>query len=121
MTTYTIIPYIYRDAGNWKQMGSINLEGEVTEAIVATLRAKLTGDDHFIPHDLKLDIEELQHQSMSFPDEELDHVFHELLLDEITIQKVKPEGPIIKLQDFVAAFERIKEWNVVDAMVRLEI
>jgi hypothetical protein len=122
MTTITQLPYMYRDASNYKESAYIFLSGSLTAAQVAAIRSKLYDGDGFIPFDLKLGIPELQEQMTSFPSDD-DHVFHELELDGITIRKsAPPDTTPIAVTDFVAAFAAIKDadaWDIAAADERL--
>jgi hypothetical protein len=121
---FTIIPYLYRDASNYKEGDFIILEGTLSESQIAAIEDKLDEGENFIPADLKLGIEELQDRLTSFPSED-DHVWHELQLSEIEVVASVPDGSnTIPSEDFVAAFEKIADsnsWDVAGCMERLDI
>lgn len=121
---YTVVPYQYRDAANYKAGGEIILTGLLSEADLGIIRSKLDSGEYFIPHDLGLGIAELQDTLESFPSED-DHVYHELLLEESEVVSELPEGKVaIPAQSFVDAFKALKDldtWNVVAATERLGV
>lgn len=122
---YTVIPYFYRDAANYKENSEIVLDGELSSAEVAAVQNKLSDDEFFIPGDLRgLDIEELQPRLQSFPSED-DHVYHTLSLEELKLQESVPEGTfVISKEEFVNAFNKIatsESWDIEACMTRLDI
>lgn len=121
---YTVVPYQYRDAANYKAGGEIILAGLLSEVDISAIKSKLDSGEYFIPHDLGLGIPELQDTLESFPSED-DHVYHELLLDEREVVSELPEGKVaIPAQSFVEAFAVLKDvdtWNVVAATERLGV
>lgn len=121
---FTQLPYLYRDASNYKEGSSIYLNGRLTKADIKRLEQKLEGGEGFIPFDLGLDIPELQERLPNFPSED-DHVYHELQFEEVADLTSVPEGAmVIELKDFLAAFDRIADensWDVAAAEVRLGI
>lgn len=121
---YTVVSYQYRDAANYKAGGEIILAGLLSEADIGAIRSKLDSGEYFIPHDLGLDIAELQDTLESFPSED-DHVYHELLLEEREVVSELPEGKVaIPAQSFVDAFKALKDvdtWNVRAATERLGV
>jgi hypothetical protein len=121
---FTVIPYVYRDASNYKEGDHIILEGILTEEQIKSIEGKLDDGENFIPADLNLGIEELQERLMSFPSDD-DHVWHELELNEIEVVASVPDGSnTILCEDFVAAFDKIADcnsWDVAGCMERLDI
>lgn len=122
---YTVIPYFYRDAANYKEGSEIVLDGELTSEEVAAIQSKLSEDEFFIPGDLPgLGIEELQPRLQSFPSED-DHVYHTMCLDALKLQSTVPEGTdVISKEDFVSAFNKIatsESWDIEACMTRLDI
>lgn len=119
---YTVIPYRYVDAANFKQYGEIVLQGELSLNEQAEITAKLYDGRFFVPFDLGLHIPELQRQMEGFPSAD-DHVFHELMLDEMRTQGTKPAGILaLRNDDFLAAFSRVRArdgWDVAAAIHRL--
>lgn len=77
----TAIPYLYRDAANYKQWGTIVVRGHLTDEHRARLSACLDGDFHFMPTQLGITHLGTVAGWPSFPCED-DHPWHELLLDE---------------------------------------
>lgn len=122
MNVFSCICYLYRDAANYKQAGQIYLTGELSADQVAAIKAKLYDGENFIPHDLNLDIPELQVMMTSFPGED-DHVFHTLEIDSRESLQSLPEGETsIPVEDFVAAFASIADsnaWQIAEAEHRL--
>jgi hypothetical protein len=122
---FTVIPYLYRDAANYKQHGEIVLEGPLNAVELSAIESKLSDGEYFIPGDLAgLGIEELQPRASGFPSED-DHVFHELRLEHIYVRDTAPEGTTVLAKDnFVQAFNAISGpngWDVAACMERLDI
>lgn len=118
---YTTIPYQYTDASNYKQFGTIVLDGELTAQDVADIAATLESQENFIPWDLQLRIDELQPRMTSYPSED-DHVWHILHLDAREVSETVPEGTaLIDAREFVKAFAAVKAkgWDVQGAVERL--
>lgn len=120
---FTRIPYLYRDADNYKAHGYIVLEGTLSAADLECIKTALEDGEYFIPGDLsEFSIEELQSKLTSFPSDS-DHVYHELELDELEQVKTIEEGTTtIPAAEFVRAFQRIgtgNGWNIVAAMQRI--
>lgn len=82
----TVVPYMYRDADNYKVHGEIHLLGEITDEQRAALRDALHEGEFFIPEQLWM-----RHLGRDmdwvFPTDS-DHCFHELDPDEITSSEV---------------------------------
>lgn len=118
----TFLPYLYRDASNFKTGGSIYLNGKLSPKQIQAIREKLHDGDQFIPGDLNLDIREVQSDLTSFPSED-DHVYHELQLDAIGFMEKIPEGEtLIEIDAFMGAFAAIPDsnaWNESDAIDRV--
>lgn len=51
MKNITQLPYLYRDASNYKAHAFIYLEGRLHNAAISNLESKLEGGDGFIPFD----------------------------------------------------------------------
>ena len=79
-----------------------------------------TGSQH--QRDLGLLVPKLQRHMEVFPPDD-DHVFHELMLDEVRTQVTKPAGALaLRNDDFLAAFSRVPTrdgWDVMAAVNRL--
>lgn len=80
----TMIEYVYRDGGNYKQTGFAVLEGQITETQIATLKASFSDGMFFIPGQVGLD----GLQSGEW-DDDIDHVWHTIEAVEHTN---KPAG-----------------------------
>jgi hypothetical protein len=122
---FTVIPYLYRDAANYKQANEIVLDGELSSADIAAIESKLSDGEYFIPGDLAgLGVEELQPRSSGFPSTD-DHVYHELELGSLEVQATVPEGTVVLSKDeFLKAFEAISNseaWDVAGCMARLDL
>ena len=122
---FTVIPYDYTDAANYKEHSRIVLQGVMTDAHKASIVPKLFEGEAFIPGNLQgVAIEELQARMTSFPSED-DHVYHTLRLDEAEVVPAAPEGlSVIPLADFVRSFDAIpggNHWDCATAMERLGI
>lgn len=120
---YTLIPYLYRDASNYKQSETIVIEGKLSAEDIALVRSRLDAGENFIPGDLGLNIEELQPRNEGFPSAD-DHVWHELQLEALETSETAPKGSSpIAAAAFVAAFarfpRRLDAWDVIKAVERL--
>lgn len=121
----TVVPYLYRDAGNYKVHGTIVLNGVLSAENKEAIRATLADFEKFIPVDLELGIPELQRQSEVFPSED-DHLWHELELDLATeVQQLPPGTPEpIAAAAFVEAFLKVghpASWDILAAVDRLQL
>lgn len=124
-SVFTVIPYLYRDAANYKASSSVVLEGALSAKDRKIIEDQLDSGEYFIPADLPgLDLPELQEQLTSFPSED-DHVWHELSLDEISTQPSLPDGRTsIPVKTFVDAFRAVAAaggWKVSEAAERLGV
>ena len=74
----TLLEYLYRDASNYKQHGSVVLEGTIS---LKDIRHLLIEGEYFIPSQAGLP--DLQHkfkeQGFEYPTED-DHAWHEIVL-----------------------------------------
>lgn len=118
----TVLPYLYRDASNYKSHGVIYLDGVLSPVDVEMIESKCDDGDGFIPHDLELGIEELQDRLTSFPSDD-DHVFHEFDFHGMTRTSALPEGCVaIAVDSFLQCFSKMKDssdWKVDEAELRL--
>lgn len=121
---YTVIPYWYVDASNYKQESEIVLRGELTSVELKSIASTLIDEGMFIPFDLGLNILELQALMEGFPSSD-DHVFHLLDLQGLHVQDKAPTNrAIVEKDDFVAAFARVgtpQRWDVIAAVIRLRL
>lgn len=78
----TLLEYLYRDASNYKQHGSVVLEGTIS---LKDIRHLLIEGEYFIPSQAGLP--DLQHkfkeQGFEYPTED-DHAWHEIVLMRAT-------------------------------------
>lgn len=117
------IPYLYADAGGFKQFGDIYLTPALAVGDLEKIESKLQDGEFFIPGQLGLGIPELQSANIAFPSD-LDHVFHVLQLEQhSTLLAAAPDGEqVIDAQAFLASFEALAgpgAWDVVTAHRRL--
>ncbi len=123
-TVYTIIPYRYVDASNYKQHCEIVLQGKLSSTEREAIAATLIDEGMFIPFDLGLPIPELQSRMEGFPSSD-DHIFHILDLQHLREEPCAPDqATIIESDDFLTAFARIgkpQSWDVVAAVMRLKL
>lgn len=86
----TLLEYLYRDASNFKQRGSVVVEGAIA---VKDIRHLLIDGEYFVPSQVGLP--DLQHkfreQGFDFPAED-DHTWHEIVSMRPT--RRKPTGPL---------------------------
>lgn len=121
---YYRVPYQYRDGSNYKQSDAIYLLGALIPADLRAIRAVLDEGAFFIPHDLALNIEELQPRMKAFPSDD-DHVWHSLDLASAHPVASLPDGVrAIEVTRFVAAFTRVGSptgWKTAEAYSRLGV
>lgn len=120
---YTVFPYYYRDASNFKEFDQFVVQGELSPEELAHIGAKLESQEFFIPGDLApLGIAELQPRMASYPSDD-DHVWHTLGLGDISTTETVPEGTaVISKEALLKAFAAItgpEGWDVSGAMDRL--
>ena len=118
---WTELSYMYRDADNYKQFKPIFLIGRLGDEEINRITERLEDGDFLLPSQLGL--ENLQ-PYMGYYDDETDHIWHELCLDELTIYQEENLPTNISffgtVQDFVARFEEIAEWDFDRAFEELE-
>lgn len=117
---WTELVYMYRDADSYKQFKPIFLIGRLGDEEKNRINERLDDGDSFLPSQLGL--ENLQ-PYMGYYDDETDHVWHELCLDELTIYQAENLPTDISffgtVQDFVERFEGIVEWDFDRALEEL--
>ncbi|GAB36189.1 hypothetical protein [Gordonia otitidis] len=119
--TITIIPVMYRDGSNCKRSSAIVAVGEVTDAQITRLRAALDDKVYYCPEQL-----ELTHHGYgawsSFPIADVDHGWHEMFLDSVTVSTTPAGGfecpcdEVGEIEDFVCRVEAASEagWSPID-------
>lgn len=122
---FTVIPYLYRDASNYKAFKVIALDDVLSADDIAAIKSKLSDGEFFIPADLAgLKLPELQDTLEDFPSED-DHVWHTLQLEQLEEAAEAPEdAEVVSKTAFMAAFVKIKhpnDWDVSGCMDRLGI
>jgi len=114
------VAVMYRDADNYKEGTTLRFAGELTDELKARLKATLEDGEHYIP--TQVGHEHLGHRMASWPDQQSDHVFHELDVEEIE-QVTALEDRIYdgSFEDFVKTMEAAKAagWDVSAAMAEL--
>lgn len=101
MNTKTIIPYMYRDADNYKQHGEIVLSGSITDEQKEQIRASLGGfgGDQFIPD--QVGQPGLQEMFDDGWDEGADHPWHEIDVNDIYTSESDHYYPETSVAEFV--------------------
>lgn len=97
----TLLEYLYRDASNYKQHGSVVMAGALS---LKDIRHLLIDGEYFIP--LQAGLPDLQHkfgeQGFEYPTED-DHAWHEIVLLRPTSRKptvsLRREEFLRRLQD----------------------
>ena len=79
----TVIPVMYRDSSNWKTHGRLVALGVITPGEIEKLRGALDRGEHYLP--LQLGLDYYGTDWSGYDPDDLDHPWHEMLLDEITI------------------------------------
>lgn len=111
----TRIEYFYGDAANYKQFASVILPGEITGEEIRHIAPCLDCGEYFIP--AQVGLEELQRRTASFPDKDVDHVWHELdTTTGITLTDAAPTTDL-DVHRFAGMFTR--QWDIAAAMKRL--
>jgi hypothetical protein len=113
----TRIEYLYRDADNYKQFGSVVLRGEITSQERERIKASLDSGEYFIPSQVGLP--DLQPKMISFPDRDADHVWHELDVESDISFTTEPPTAHLDVHAFVTMFNG--DWDVDAAMKRLNL
>jgi len=110
---WTIVDYLYRDAGNNKAFGQVALEGAVTHEEERLIRSKMPDDQLFIAEQIGLRslCVELEKWSNGLTDE--DHCWHELggfnaVSDLAQIDGVTRWGAA---SDFADRFRALGRWD----------
>ena len=117
------LPYMYVDAGGFKQFGDIYLDAVLNNPIdLKAIEDKLSDGEFFIPGQLNLGIPELQSRQDGFPSD-MDHVYHMLCLYEFEVLPAAPAGAtVISAQAFKDSFAALAgpdAWDVATAYERL--
>lgn len=77
---YTIIPFRYVDASNFKQYDEIVFEGELTQAEIDSIGAELIDEHLFVPADLHLGNSSLRASALACPLPRRELIFNKALL-----------------------------------------
>lgn len=121
---FTTLPYLYRDASNYKEGSTIVLDGVLSDDDAAAISATFDSSEFFIPFDLHLGIAELQSRLTSYPSED-DHVWHTLELEDREVTETVPEGTTtLPVTLFVQSFKDVAArggWDVRRAVDRLGV
>lgn len=114
-TVITALPYLYRDADNYKAWDRVLLRGVLTPEQVRRLRASLQadGDCWFLPDQVGL--AHLGKQLENFP-RDGDHVWHKLELEDIeTFEVCRPQvAQLLDPEELITRFEAAaaQGWDV---------
>lgn len=108
---YTVMEYLYRDAGNYKAWGELLLDGLVDERNEILIREFLDSSEFFIPE--KAGIPALRSKLYKYSNgpTEADHVFHELvsfrLAENADVERLPVWGTVSELIDKFRKLARI--------------
>jgi hypothetical protein len=110
----SLLTYMYRDAGNWKQHKTIILRGIISEDDKEFIRSSLEDQLYFLPEQVGLEALQKRWDSLN----DLDHIWHELDVDEIELTEMPPT---IKLSAarLIRNFSQLRYWDVSRANRRL--
>lgn len=100
MADTTHIPYMYRDAANYKVCRTLVLRGSITAEQVEQLRATLHDGDHFIPTQIGMPHLGTESGWASFPCED-DHIWHELELDAVEEGSGREDEAWFSVEEFI--------------------
>ena len=103
----TSFSYTYRDAGNWKQVETIILKGEISTQDVNMILSKLEYEDLFLPEQVGLP--RLQFRWDKLNDD--DHIWHELMGKDIMLVDL-PANVTMTSQELVENFQKLQDWDV---------
>lgn len=115
------VPVMYRDADNYKEFTTLYFSGVATDELKARLRAVLDSGEHYIP--TQIGHEHLGTRMASWPDQQSDHVWHELDVDEIENTTGRDNLASESFEDFVALIEQNSAagWDVLAASKELSL
>ena len=112
----TLIEYMYRDADNYKKIGTAVLAGRMTADQVRTLKGSLSDREFFIPGQVGLKDLQGEFEHGAGWDEESDHVWH--TIEAVKHTKATPTGPSV--DELMAAWPKTEEeWDVAAHVARL--
>jgi hypothetical protein len=112
---YTVIEYLYRDAGNYKAFGELLLIGRIEVSDVAKLCSCFEGGEYFIAEQLAIPTlyESLWAQCESGPSAEHDHVWHEFCgVREAMKEEIATLEPWGSAAALLAALANVNAWDV---------
>ena len=111
MTEFSVFDYLYCDASNYKEWGSLLLEGHVPAAEAEALQTYLNGGEFFIAE--QVGIPPLYKELWQYSDgpTEDDHVWHTFH----ALRSAAPEDmagtPWGKVSELVARFKAVRRWD----------
>jgi hypothetical protein len=107
---WSAFDYMYRDAGNFKAFGTINLEGPLRAADQEAIRSRLSSGEFFIAEQVGVPplYQELYRWSGGITNS--DHCWHEFIgFREIAAPET--DSAIFKVEEFVSRFASVKDWD----------
>lgn len=105
------LDYLYRDAGNNKQYGSLLLKGEPTNAASNSITASLSAEEFFIAEQVLLPPLYFKSSSGALKSCECDHVWHEFV-GLRTAGELEENQPIFStLDEIINRFQRVVKWQ----------
>lgn len=101
----TVVPYMYRDASNYKAHTEVHLAGTITPEQVEQVRQSLASivDEHtgFIPEQIGWDHAGANESSWNGLNYEDDHCWHELDVDDIYVTSTSNPPPSETVREWV--------------------
>lgn len=108
---WTAFDYMYRDAGNFKALGTVALEGGLSERDQDLIRSRLQGGEFFIAEQVGVPplYEQLYRWSGGITND--DHCWHEIVGFREMPDPENGASPILDASELVKRFARIDHWD----------
>ena len=105
----TLVPYMYRDAHNYKAHAEVVFDGTITDEERTALEAGLQDGEYFVPGSVDLaDARDVDSRWTGVWDDEIDHNLNEIHMDEIEVCDRAPTDERT-ISEFVAALVALND------------
>ena len=108
---WTAFDYMYRDAGNFKAVGTVILDGVLTQADRQKVRERLEGGEYFIAEQVGVPALYEQLYRWSHGSIGSDHCWHEFIGFRNLESAPDERLPIAEAAAFIAQFRSVSEWD----------
>lgn len=105
------LDYLYRDASNSKQYGSLLLKGEPSDAACKAITASLSADEFFIAEQVLLPPLYFRSSEDSLESCECDHVWHEFIGLRLAEGSEADQPIFATLDDIINRFQSVVTWQ----------